>query len=239
MDKMANIEVYAPEKYLDAENYAPEALGIYRDLKKNEYCISVAADAIPRYPVRPIMEHFHLCFSKDETGHTGDVHTAAVNGKKRKVIELVTRDLKEESLKSIRTFASINGKTVVNYYLSGYDVVCTLFGTANCTINGNPVEAPVLAARCDYWGDYSPFDMYDSERELIRPFTDGSALEFPQISEKARIRGIIAKKDNLYLNYLEKNVNKALVFNAQGFYKLLAGEDLEDEVVHGQFKDPQ
>ena len=50
---------------------------------------------------------------------------------------------------------------------------------------------------------------------------------------------IIAKKDYLYLNYLEKNVNKALVFNAQGFYKLLAGEDLEDEVVHGQFRDPQ
>ncbi len=235
MDKMTNIEVWVPEKYLDTESYAPETPGIYRDLKKNAFCISVAADVMPRYPLRPVMEHFHLRFP----GHEGDVHAAAVNGKKRKVIELVTGDLKEDSLKAIRTFATIDGKTVVNYYLSGFDVVCTLFGEANCTINGKPVEALVLGARCDYFGDYSPFDMYDSERELIRQFTDGSVLEFPQISEKARIRGIIAKKDFLYLNYLEKNVNKALVFNAQGFYKLLAGEDLEDEVVHGQFKDPQ
>lgn len=235
MDKMTNIEVYVPEKYLNTENYAPDTLGVYRDLQKNEFCISVAADVIPRYPLRPIMEHFHLRFSKDN----GDVHTATVNGKKRKVIELVTGDCKEDSLHNIRTFASINGKNIVNFYLSGFDVVCTLFGEANCTINGKPVEALVLGARCDCWGDATPFDMYDSERGMILPFTDGSALEFPQISEKARIRGIIAKKDYLYLNYLEKNVNKALVFNAQGFYKLLAGEDLEDEVVHGQFKDPQ
>ena len=233
MDKMTNVSVFVPEKYRDPEAYAEVSDGIYRKLQDNCYCISVAADVIPRYPLRPMMESFWLHFEKG-----GDVHSETVDGKKRKVIELLTRDCSEEHLACIRNFATIYGKTIVNFYLSGYDVMGVLFGTTNCTVNGNPIEVPLIGARDDLCSGQLNFEMYPPEQEMIRQFTDGSTLECPQISEKAKIRAVMTRVDYLYLVYLEKNVNKAIVFNPQGFFKLIEDEDLVDEVMRGVFHNP-
>lgn len=233
MDKMTGISVFVPEKYRNPEAYEEVTSGIYRKRSENCYCISVAADVIPRYPLRPMMESFWLHFEKG-----GDVHTEEVDGRKRKVIELLTRDCREEYLACIRNFATIDGKTIVNFYLSGYDMMGVLFGTTNCTVNGKPVEVPLIGARDDLSRGSLNFEMYAPEQQMIVPFTDGSALEFPQISEKAKIRAVMTRVDYLYLVYLEKNVNKAIVFNTQGFFKLIEDEDLVNEVMRGELHNP-
>ena len=69
-------------------------------------------------------------------------------------------------------------------------------------------------------------------------FTDGSTPECPQISEKAKIRAVMTRVDYLYLVYLEKNVNKTIVFNPQVFFKLIEDEDLVDEVMRGVLHNP-
>lgn len=53
MDKMTGISVFVPEKYRNPEAYEEVTSGIYRKRSENCCCISVAADVIPCYPLRP------------------------------------------------------------------------------------------------------------------------------------------------------------------------------------------
>lgn len=230
MDEMRNITLHDLEKYHDSTAYAPLALGIYKDLKKECYCICLEADKIPKYPLRSMMEQFRIhC-----VGHSFP-QTFTVDGKERCFVELETRDCSEEALILLIHCATAVGKTVVNFRLAGYDVLGVDLGTTNCTINGQKAELPIIGSRDDMlWGDLAFCNRYPEPGLLLR-FRRGESLELPQLPEKAKLRAVMTRRYFAYLIYMEKQINKALVFNDKHFVWQIEDEKLVDEVMRGDF----
>jgi hypothetical protein len=236
MDALRNITIHIQEKYLDTAAYAPVALGVYKDLKKDHFCLCLEADRITQYPLRSMMEQYSLEFVRGESPH--EIEVPELN-KSRWIAEMHSRDTSERSLMKILHCATAAGKNIVNFRLSGYDVLGVEFGMSNCTINGQKIEIPLIGSRDDLlWGDMTFYWRYP-EPGLMARFTGGGSMEYPQISEKAKIRAVVMRRYFAYLIYMEKQINKALVFNDKNLYKQIEDEKLVDEVMRGEIYCPE
>lgn len=230
MDEMRNITLHHLEKYDDTAAYAEVAYGICKNLKKSNYCICIEADKIPRYPLRCMMEQFRLTFVKG-----GTPTETEINGTPRMFAELETRDDSIDAFSKMVNFATAVGNTVVNFRLSGYDMLGVELATTNCVINGQQVNVPFIGCREDHtWGDLN-FCIRTPEPGLRTAFQGGSVFDLPQLNEKCKIRAVVTRRYFAFLIYMEKQVNKALVFNKS---KMLLwqseGDRLEEELMEGE-----
>ena len=230
MDEMRNITLHHLEKYDDTAAYAEVAYGIYKNIKRSNYCICLEADKIPRYPLRCMMEQFRLNCTRG-----GSAQEIEVNGVVRMIAELETRDDSIESFSKMVNCATAVGNSVVNFRLSGFDMLGVELGTTNCVINGQPVKVPVIGCREDgIWGDLNFCTRYP-EVTLRIAFQGGSVFDLPQLNEKCKIRAVVTRRYFAFLIYMEKQTNKALVFNDK---KMLLweseGDRLEEELIQGE-----
>lgn len=232
-DEMRNIKAHILEKYLDTDAYRAVEHGIYKSLRDGMYCLCLEADDIPAYPLRSAMEQFSLEFAPDGM-------PSADAGSGRQITELQTRDDSTESFVKIVHMASAIGKTIVNFRMNSYDILCVVLGTADITVNGQRIAVPLLGARCSFPWHHLDFCARYPEAGLRIKFSNGNPLTLPQITEKCKIRAVVCRRYFAYLVYKEKHVNKAIVFNDQ-MKALWQCEDicLDDALLRGEIYEPQ
>lgn len=206
MEELNQIKVVILDKYRDTTLYNEVVQGIYKNIRKDNYCMSFEAEIIEQYPLETLLSQYSLNCTNDYCGEE-----AYINGEKKWIAEVET-DGDLEHLIKLLNFSTIIDKKIVEFSLDGYGIIGVNYGTTNFIINDKEIKVPIIGCRHDPWGQ-ATFTLKYPEAHLQSLFLKGQHHHIPDFTENAVFKGLLLKGYHAYLVFTENDEYKGIMYN--------------------------